>query len=291
MAKQRVGNTALGAATCRLIEQFQPEDTRLFYDPVVKDLVGSLIRVLMQRARMRAYTMKETDAIMPGIYGAQICRTRFIDETVEQALAQGIGQVVILGAGLDTRPYRLTGIERVKVFEVDLPSVQEIKKKRLQKLFHRLPDHVTFVPIDFDHESLETAFTGTAFDRSSPAVFVWEGVTQYLTEEAVRQTFAFVGASAPGSVLVFTYVLRSVIERHSDLPGAEKLMDTVAKRGAPWLFGLEPSGVASYLAPFHLSLVADFGNAEYQENYLKPLGRNLVVSECERAVRSTVTCP
>ena len=289
MAKQRVGNTALGAAICRLIEQFQPEDIRLFRDPVVKDLVSAPIRALMQSAGMRAYTVKQTDAIMPGIYGAQVCRTRAIDETVEQALSQGIGQVVILGAGLDTRPYRLAGIERARVFEVDLPSVQESKKKRLRKHFGRLPDQVIFVPIDFDQENLETALAGTTFDRSSPAVFVWEGVTQYLTEEAVRRTLAFVGTSAPGSILVFTYVLKSIIERRSDLPGATKLMETVAKRGGAWLFGLEPSEVASYLAPFHLTLNADVGNAEYQASYLKSLKRNLVVSECERVAQATVT--
>ena len=180
MANQRVGNTALGAATCRLIEQFQPEDTRLFHDPVVKDLVGTPIRVLMQLEPLRNYTIKQTDAIMPGIYGAQICRTRFIDEAVEQALAQGIGQVVILGAGLDTRPYRLAGMKRVQVFEVDLPAVQEVKKKRLHKHVGQLPETVKFVPIDFDNESLEAVFAGTAFDPSTPSLFVWEGVTQYL---------------------------------------------------------------------------------------------------------------
>ena len=291
MANQRVVNTALGAATCRLIEQFQPEKARLFHDPVVKYLVGTLIRALMQFARMRNYTIKQTDAIMPGIYGAQICRTRFIDEAVEKALSQGIGQVVILGAGLDTRPYRFAGMERVNVFEVDLPSAQEDKKKKLHKHFGRLPGNVTFVPIDFDTQSLEAVFTGTAFDPSKPSVFVWEGVTQYLAEEAVRRTLAFVGTSAPGSILVFTYVLKSIIERRSDIPGAEKLMEVVAKRGSPWLFGLEPSSVAIYLSPFHLNLTADVGNAEYQASYLKPLGRNLVVSECERVVQATVLCP
>ena len=90
MAKQRVGNTALGAATCRLIEQFQPEDTRLFTDPVVKDLVGTPIRALMQFESMRKFTIKQTDAIMPGIYGTQICRTRFTDDAVQAALSQGI---------------------------------------------------------------------------------------------------------------------------------------------------------------------------------------------------------
>jgi len=291
MAKQRVGNTALGAATCRLIEQYQPEETRLFNDPVVKDLVGTSIRALMQFASMRNFTIKQTDAIMQGIYGAQICRTRFIDDAVQAALSQGIGQVAILGAGFDTRPYRLAGMERVKVLEVDLPSVQEDKKKRLQKHFGRLPENVTFIPIDFDRQSLEAVLGGTAFDLSRPVVFVWEGVTQYISEEAVRRTLAFVGKSAPGSILVFTYVLKSMIERCSDIPGADKLMDVVAKNDAPWLFGLEPSSVPSFLKPFHLNLIADVGNAEYQARYLKPLGRNLVVSECERIVQATVIRP
>src|SRR5215472_13235553 len=201
MAEQRIGNTAFGAAICRSIEQFQPEGTRLFNDPVVKDLVGTPIWVLMKFASMRKLTIKQMDGITPGIYGVQICRTRFIDDAVQDALSQGIGQVVIMGAGLDTRPYRLAGIERVKVFEVDLPSVQEDKKKKLKKHFGRLPEQVTFIPIDFDTQRLETVFTGTPFDPGRPAIFVWEGVTQYLSEEAVRQILAFVGTSASGSIL------------------------------------------------------------------------------------------
>ena len=288
MAEEKVGNTALGAAICRLIEQYQPEKIRLFNDPVVKYLIGTPLRVLMQFASMRKFTVKQTEASMQGLYGAQVCRTRFIDDAVQSALKQGIGQLVILGAGLDTRPYRLAGVERVKVFEVDLPSVQEDKKKKIQKHFGRLPENVTFIPIDFATQSLETVLSGTAFDSSSPAVFVWEGVTQYLSEEAVRRTLTFVGKSAPGSILVFTYVLKSIIERRSDIPGADKIMDMVAKNKAAWLFGLEPSQVASFLEPFHLHLTADVGNADYQVRYLKPLGRQLVVSEAERIAQATV---
>jgi methyltransferase (TIGR00027 family) len=288
MAKQSVGNTALGAAICRLIEQYQPKETRLFNDPLVKDLVGAPIRVLMQFASMRNLTMQQMDAITPGICGVQISRTRFIDDAVQDALSRGIGQVVILGAGLDTRPYRLAGMERVKVFEVDLPSVQEEKKKKFQKRFGHLPEHVTFIPIDFDTQSLEAVFTGTAFDPASPAVFVWEGVTQYLSEEAVRRTLAFVGTSAPGSILVFTYVLKSLIERRSGIRGADRMMDRVAKQGSPWLFGLEPESLASFLEPFHLRLLADVGSADYQANYFKPMKRELVVSEMERIAQATV---
>ena len=288
MAKQSVGNTALGVAVCRLIEQFQPEETRLFIDPVVKYLVGTPIRALVQFACIRNYTIKRSDAIAQGIYGAQICRTRYIDDAVQAALSQGIRQLVILGAGFDTRPYRLPGIEHVQVLEVDLPSVQEDKKKKLEKHFGRLPEHVTFVPIDFDTQSLEDVLPWTAFDPASPAVFVWEGVTQYIPEEAVRRTLAFVGKSAPGSTLIFTYVLKSVIERRSNIPGADKMMDTAAKNSYPWIFGLEPSNVPFFLKPFHLNPIADVGNADYQARYLKPLGRTLVVFEGERIVQATV---
>jgi methyltransferase (TIGR00027 family) len=287
MAKQTVSRTALGAATMRLIEQYQPEQTRLFNDPAVKDLIGGPIRFLMQFGAMRRLTLQQSDAITRGIYGAQICRTRYIDDAVQAALARGIEQIVILGAGLDTRPYRLPGIERAKVYEVDLPAVQADKKQKIEQRFGRLPGHVTFVPIDFDTQPLEAVLAGTTFDRSRLAQFIWEGVTQYISEDAVRRTLDFVGMSAPGSSIVFTYVLKIIIERRSDIPNADKMMDRVAEQ-SPWIFGLEPSGIRSYLETFHLKLVEDAGSADYQEKYLKPLGRDVEVFEGERIAHAAV---
>jgi methyltransferase (TIGR00027 family) len=150
-----------------------------------------------------------------------------------------------------------------------------------------LPEHVTFIPIDFDTQTLETVFTGTAFDPSMPAIFIWEGVTQYISEEAVRQTLAFVGKSAPGSIIVFTYVLKSIIERHSDIPGANHMMDVVARQ-SPWVFGLEPSGIQDFLKPYGLTVIAEVGNSDYQEKYLKPVERNLVVFEGERIIHAAI---
>ncbi len=290
MARQTVSRTALGAAVCRLIEQYQPGDTRLFSDPVVNSLVDAPLRLMLQLAGTREFTIRQTDAVAKGIYGVQVCRTRYIDDAVRSALAQGIGQLAILGAGLDTRPYRLPGMEQVKVFELDLPAVQAQKKERLEKHLGRLPENVAFIPIDFDTQTLEAAFTGTAFEPASRAVFIWEGVTQYLTEEAVRQTLSFVGKSAPGSLLVFTYVLKSVIERRSDIPDAKKMMDTVANQ-APWIFGLDPDGIRAYLQPFHLVVTDDAGSEEYKEKYLRPLGRSLDVFAGERIVQAVVTGP
>jgi methyltransferase (TIGR00027 family) len=287
MAKQNVGRTALGTAICRLIEQYEPDETRLFDDAIAKELVGAPIRVMMQLAAMRKFTVKQTDAVAQGIFGAEICRTRYIDDSVQAALLKGVGQLVILGAGLDTRPYRLAGIENVKVFELDLPEVQNNKKKKIEKYLGRLPANVTFIPIDFDTQSLDEALAGTSFDPARPTVFIWEGVSQYIPEAAVQRTLAFVGKSAPGSSLLFTYVLKSIIERRSDIPDAEHMLDTVAKTAA-WIFGLEPTSLPTFLKPFHLALVADVGNADYQEKYLKPLGRNLNVFEGERIVHATI---
>jgi methyltransferase (TIGR00027 family) len=287
MAKQSVGRTALGAVVCRLIEQYQPETTRLFNDPLARALVGAPIRIMLQVSAMRKFTVQQTDAVGNGIFGAQICRTRFIDDTLQAALAQGIAQVVVLGAGYDTRPYRIPSIERARVFEVDLPAVQNDKKVKIQQALGQVPQNVTFIPIDFDQQPLEAAFAGTAFDFSKPAIFIWEGVTQYITGQAVQQTLAFVGKTAPGSSIVFTYVLKSVIERRSTIPGADHMLDVVAKQ-SPWIFGLEPIGMGAFLQPFHLTLLADVGNTDYQAKYLKPLGRTLVVSEVERIVHASV---
>lgn len=288
MAAQGVGNTALGAGVCRLIEQYQPPAMRLFNDPVVGHLVGAPIEFLMRFGAMRNFTLKQTEAVLAGLYGAQVCRTRYSDEVVLAALAQGIKQVVILGAGLDTRAYRLPGIAQAQVFEVDLPTGQNAKKQKLQKHLGHLPANVTYLPIDFTQQTLESIFAGTGFERTQPTVFIWEGVTQYLAEGAVRQTLAFVGQAAPGSHLAFTYVLKSVIERRSNLAGADKMLERVAKNNAPWLFGLEPTDLRAYLQPLRLQLVADVGNADYQEKYLKPLQRQLAVTEVERVAQAVV---
>jgi methyltransferase (TIGR00027 family) len=288
MAASGVGNTAIGAAVCRLIEQFEPPLFRLFDDPIVGSLLGSFVSLPLFFSAVRWYALKRMDKITPGLYGAQVCRTRTIDDAVEAALAQGIDQFAILGAGLDSRPYRLAGIERVRVYELDLPEAQKRKKSRLKSALGRLPQNVRFVPIDFETESLDSVFAGTDFEPKRPTAVVWEGVTQYLREAAVAQTFQFFAKAAPGSRIVFTYVRKSVIDGRSDIPGATRLLDSVAENGAPWLFGLEPSSLKQYLAPYGLELVADVGAADYQDLYLRPVERSLTVSEIERTATAVV---
>jgi methyltransferase (TIGR00027 family) len=288
MANRGAGGTAIGAAICRLVEQYQPPAARLFNDPVIEAIVAWPIKAAMRFSSVRNLFLSKTEAIAEGTYGALICRVRYGDDVIAAAISDGIDQFVILGAGLDTRAYRLPRIDKLRVFEVDLPKVQNDKKAKLARYLGGLPPNVTFVPTDFNTDSLESVFARTSFDSSKRAVFIWEGVTQYISEDAVRKTLSFAAKSAPGSKIAFTYVVKGVIDGSSDIPGAQRLMTEVAKQGAPWIFGLDPQTIGQYLAPFHLALKADVGSADYQARYLRPMNRRLTVSECERLAEAVV---
>jgi len=114
------------------------------------------------------------DRQFPGIIGNLVYRTRFIDDVLESALADGVEQVVILGAGFDTRAYRITGMDSIDVFEVDHPEAQVTKRERLESVFGKIPSH-TLVPIDFDAQSLAAALNRADFDFGKKMLFIWEG--------------------------------------------------------------------------------------------------------------------
>ena len=132
-------------------------------------------------------------------------RTTAIDQAVRDAVAAGVTQLVILGAGYDGRAWRMPELSRVKVFEVDHLATQRDKRARVASL----PEpngFVSFVSIDFERESLETVLTRAGHDASAPTCWIWEGVVMYLTREAMHATLASVaGRSAPGSTLIINY--------------------------------------------------------------------------------------
>ena len=147
--KNKSGNTAFGAAAVRLIEQYEPEDKRLFEDPVIYHLTYPFLCFLLKFRFIRNYYIRLSDKIIPGIIGGQICRTKFIDEKTLSVL-NDVEQILILGAGLDTRAYRLKGIAQKIVYEIDLPNVQKYKKQKLVKYLGKLPSSINYIPIDFN---------------------------------------------------------------------------------------------------------------------------------------------
>lgn len=198
-------------------------------------------------------------------------RTHHIDALLKKTVSEGVKQVVILGAGHDSRAYRFRKIfPDVKFFEVDLPATQAQKKKRLTEIFGAPPDWVAYVPIDFNTQSLEAVLKEAGYDAGKKTFFVWEGVTYYITEGGVDSTLRFIARhSAPGSSVVFDYMPRSVIDGDfSKYPEAQWLFQRMAAQGEPYIFGIPEGEAEGFVNQRGLGVLADFGPDELTKRYL-----------------------
>lgn len=205
-----------------------------------------------------------------GIFLHVLARTRAIDEAVREALGAGATQVVILGAGYDSRAYRMQDqMRRATVFEVDFPPTQELKKLRIRESLARVPKNLVFVPIDFTREDLKTVLLKAGYRTGRKTVFVWEGVSFYLPEADVTATLRFVANnSAPGSTIVFDYEPERAIAGNHDDVQLKESMARLAKFGEPHVFGIPDGKIREFLADRGLAVVSDFGPAELTRRYL-----------------------
>lgn len=213
-------------AVQRGLESTRPSDSRLFADPLAIRFVSLPWRIALRAARIGAVRRALEAAYDlvggPGPRPSAIVRTKLIDDLVGQFISS-VDQVVILGAGYDTRPYRVESLSRRAVFEVDRPDTQAVKRAVLARAGTDVAN-VTFVPVDFDTDDLAGALLGAGYRLEQPTLFLWEGVTQYLSRDTVDSTLAVIRRLAPqGSILVFTYVDDAVIRGETeDFPEADK---------------------------------------------------------------------
>jgi methyltransferase (TIGR00027 family) len=278
--------TAFGPMVIAAAERYVPAPRRVIDDELAIRFLPAAARAVIGACRWRPardWLAGATDKRAPGIWGGVLCRKRYADDAVRESLHDGIGQLVVLGAGLDTRAYRLAAPAGVPSFEVDLPTNIDYKRRRVTALYGRVPEHVTLVPIDLGREDLAAALAAAGLRDNRPAMFVWEAVTQYLTEAAVHATLAAVSTAAPGSRLIFTYVRKDFLDGANPY-GAERLRRDFVVRRRVWHFGIDPSAVAGLLREHGWDEREQVGPAEYHARYLEPAGRELPVSEIERFV-------
>jgi methyltransferase (TIGR00027 family) len=281
-------------ALFRAIESSRPPDRRLFEDRFANLFLRPILRSLPALSRVAVLGPLVPwliDSRWPGAMSAGIARTRYIDDLLRSALAEGIDQVVILGSGFDCRAYRIDGIERTRVFEIDQANTLDVKRRRLQAVFPALPPHVTFVETDFNQQGLEETMAREGFDRAARTFFIWEGVTNYLTGQAVDGTLGWFGTSGVGSRVVFTYIHRLVLEKPESFPGAEKIFRALAQNDEPWTFGLVPDEVAGYLAQKGLTLTDDLSANEFRKIYFGPERPQATGYDFYRIVQARVTTP
>ena len=210
MRRNQTSLTAAGIAVARAIESEKPEGERICYDPYARRFAPGWLYSITALFVKIGYAEWRG----PGVVGFIVARDRYIDDVLQDFLKDGLQQLVILGAGLDSRAYRFDGLkDRVKVFEVDHPATQAEKLARVQAIFGILPAHVAYVPVDFNTQTLEQRLPESGYDPKLKTLFIWQGVTMYLTAEAVDDTLRFVVQhSAPGSAIVFDYIYRLVLD-------------------------------------------------------------------------------
>lgn len=287
--------TAELMAVQRGLESVRPADTRLFEDALAGSFVSLPWRTALRAARfppVRQIIEAAYDFVGgPGPRASAIARTKLIDDLVER-LVPSVRQVVILGAGYDTRPCRLAGLSTVAVFEVDLPSTQAVKRSVLRRT-RTATTSAVFVPVDFETDDLAESLLDAGYSPERPALFLWEGVTQYLTGDAVDATLSVIRHLATGgSFLLFTYVDQAVLRGGlQTFPEADRWLRGVDKRGEPWIFGISPSDAPDFLAERGFRLVDDLSTTQAGARYFEPRRRRDRGSGLYHVVTATLDLP
>lgn len=286
MREQQTSRTAEYMAFFRALETLEPPARRLFTDPYAFPLLSGPLRMFARLARfplMGLFVRGILEFGWPYTRSSGVVRTRAIDDLVKDAVASGAHQLILLGAGFDSRAYRLPGIQKIAVFEVDHPATQQAKRERLATFARPLPAHVRFLPVDFERDDLEAKLIDAGFHRGDPSVVVWEGVISYLSEPAVKSTFAGLSQMlAPASRLIFTYMDKRALDGSKPFPGAWRWRSWVRLNGEPFISGFDPETLAGTLRPFGFLLTSDACTEEIARHYCGPIGRNEPGSQAYR---------
>ncbi len=269
MRKSQSSLTAAGIAIARAAESERPADERICYDPFAKLFVPGW----MYRAFGFFIKTGYAEWRGPGVNGFLVARDRYIDDVLQNFLNEGLQQLVILGAGYDSRAYRFELQGRVATFEVDHPATQADKLAKLQAIFGKAPGYVTYVPIDFHTQTLERRLLESGYDPKRKTLFIWQGVTMYLSREAVDATLAFVvDHSASGSAIVFDYIYCSVLEgahKHNEVGGMRRYRFMT---GEGLTFGIPEGTVETFLKGRGFRQVKDVNAEDLKAAYF--IGKN-----------------
>ena len=278
----RKDGTAQGVAKQRLIESLAKPDKRVIYDAYAKHFVlgASILKLIGHK-----FSVWLGDKIVPGMHEHLISRTRFIDDLIEKSTSIDIEQYVILGAGYDSRAHRLKLPSKLKKYEVDQHEVQERKRSRL-------PDNTTnkanviYISIDFNHQSLKEQLLNAGFDQNKSTIYTLEGVSQYITREALNSTLKELDAlnQNSNSKIFISYVNKLLKDDpkacfgvgYSNPEKAVKFITNgAAKVGEPWISFYSAKEIESLLSQNNFTLIENKTLADLNSKYFTPVGRTI----------------
>jgi methyltransferase (TIGR00027 family) len=286
----KASRTADIAIAFRAAEARKRPDDRVCYDPFAERFLTGFYRLLATNGLLMKIGLRYAEKVSPGSRGWTIARHRFIDDCLKQCVAGGLDQLVILGAGYDARAYRMEELQKdIRVFEVDQPDTQQAKRRKLARLLGSLPDHVVYVPVDFESQRLDLQLLESGYQRDRRTIFIWEAVTMYLTPGAVDETLAFIASSSVnGSSIAMDYIFKSVVDGTCDLHGAQGFRKQVDKRGDPLGFGIEEGTVEMFFADRGFDTVKHLTSDSVKSAYFRGASRDIHVAPFLGYVHATV---
>jgi methyltransferase (TIGR00027 family) len=232
MQEGKFSRTAQRVAIRRAAHQLL-DHPKVLDDPLALAIIGA---EAAEQLRLRP---KEDPSFSRAFRAFMVARSRYAEDELSRAVARGVNQYVVLGAGLDTFAYR-NPYPGLRIFEVDHPATQSWKRQRLQATNILTPLSLTFVPIDFEQQTLAGGLQESGFRRDAPAFFSWLGVTPYLTHDACMSTLDLIASMPPSSGLVFDFA----IDPKQLNPGQRIALDALAKQvasaGEPFQLFFDP---------------------------------------------------
>lgn len=253
------------AASHRAEESSKPIDERICYDQyAIHFLSPEALEILKDPIKLREF-IEQVGPLAQGIGNSMRARARYFDDFVKKSVNEGLEQLVILGAGYDTRAYRIEGLRDIEVFEVDHPNTQHFKTRKIKEIFGSIPDNVIYVPINFETQTLnQDLFEG--YDSLKKTLFLMEGLIYYLTPEAVDEILSFIaGNSSKGSAILFDYFHQCVVDGTCEVG---KLFRYYAEPvGETLQFGLKAEFIHEFLSERGFSNIENVTSEDYKESY------------------------
>lgn len=282
MPRNDAAQTALGPMVLSAVEHNEPAGRRLVDDDLAESFLPAGLRAVVRLSRnrlLRAAIIALSERSGPGLWASIVCRKRYIDEKISDPASE-IDAVVILGSGLDTRPYRIARYSNLPVFEVDQQINVDRKRAAVHRVLGGLPESVHLAGVDFEHDNVMTTLADNGFRDTGRTLFVWEGVTQYLTPAAVHAMFEQLRAVESGSRLILTYVRQDFIDG-TNLHGAEAIYRKFRRRSQVWKSGMVPEHLEEVLRGYGWRVIEQAGPSYYRDLYIRPTRRKISASPIE----------
>lgn len=258
------------SSNCEAIPQLKSDDylANLFIWPVFKLMIKfNFVRRLIQKK------------LPYGIYESIITRTKYIDEVFSKAIKNGFEQIIIFGAGFDTRAIRLIkGDANIKIWEIDQPQTQSVKIQQYKNKHISINPNNIYISLDLNNMSFEGALNKTGFKKDKKTLFIMEGLLMYLDTNSVDALFKEIDElGCKGSEVVFDYIYSSYTEGKKKEKGGPSAKEIVEKIDERWRFGIEEEKIENFLKDKHLKLVEQLNGQDLNKRYFKDISKPIEV--------------